>query len=108
MGVDKKNIAYVVHFQQPAGVIAYYQQIGRAGRNIKSVPDAKAIMLVGDDDNDTNIYFITHAFPTGEDLTKAIEYVANHPECSRQDMMDEFDWNKDKADKILEYLLVDG
>ena len=108
MGVDKKNIAYVVHFQQPAGVIAYYQQIGRAGRNIKSVPDAKAIMLVGDDDNDTNIYFITHAFPTGEDLTKAIEYVTDHPECSRQDMMDEFDWNKDKADKILEYLLVDG
>lgn len=108
MGVDKKNIAYVVHFQQPAGVIAYYQQIGRAGRNINAVPNAKAIMLVGDDDNDTNIYFITHAFPTGEDLTKAIDYVSQHPECSRQDLMDEYNWNKDKADKIIEYLLVDG
>ena len=108
MGVDKKNIAYVVHYQQPAGVIAYYQQIGRAGRNIDAVPVAKAIMLVGDDDNDTNIYFITHAFPTGEDLTKAIDYVSQHPECSRQEMMDEYNWNKDKADKIIEYLLVDG
>lgn len=108
MGVDKKNIAFVVHYQQPAGVIAYYQQIGRAGRSITSVPVARAIMLVGDDDNETNIYFITHAFPTAENLTKAVDFVTENPGCSRQDMMDEFNWNTDKADKIIEYLLVDA
>lgn len=108
MGVDKKNIAFVVHYQQPAGVIAYYQQIGRAGRSVKAVPVARAIMLVGDDDNETNIYFITHAFPTAENLTKAVDFVTENPGCSRQDMMDEFNWNTDKADKIIEYLLVDA
>lgn len=108
MGVDKKNIAFIVHYQQPAGVIAYYQQIGRAGRNVDLVPEAKTIMLVGDNDNDTNIYFITHAFPTAENLTKAIDFVSENPECSRQDLIEEFNWKQDKADKILEYLLVDG
>ena len=108
MGVDKKNISFVVHFQQPEGVIAYYQQIGRAGRNISAVPEAKLIMLVGDDDNKTNIYFITHAFPTAEELTKVIGFVNDNPECSRQEIMDEYNWKQAKADKVLEYLLVEG
>lgn len=108
MGVDKKNISFVIHYQQPAGVVAYYQQIGRAGRDIKSVPNAKLILLVGDDDNDTNIYFITHAFPTAEEQTSAISFIEENPECSRQDIMDEFDWNQTKADKVIEYLCVEG
>ena len=108
MGVDIVNKAFVIHYQQPAGIIAYYQQIGRAGRDRKKVPQAYAIMLVGDEDNDTNIYFITHAFPPAGDLTKAIDFVSDNPECSRQDIMDEYNWKQDKADKILEYLFVDG
>ena len=108
MGVDKDNISFVIHYQQPAGIIAYYQQIGRAGRKTDKVPKAYTIMLVGDDDNDTNVYFITHAFPTATELTKTIDYVSENPECSRQDIMDEFKWKQDKADKIIEYLLVDG
>jgi ATP-dependent DNA helicase RecQ len=47
MGVDKKNIAFIVHYQQPAGVIAYYQQIGRAGRNVDLVPGAKEDAVEG-------------------------------------------------------------
>ena len=108
MGVDKKNIAFVIHYQQPAGVIAYYQQIGRAGRNMESIPEAQTIMLVGDDDNDTNIYFITHAFPTAEDLTKCIEYIDANPGCKRQAIMDELDMSLTKIEKVIEYLSVEG
>lgn len=108
MGMDKDNTSFIIHYQQPAGVIAYYQQIGRAGRKVTKVPDAKLIMLVGDDDNDTNIYFITHAFPTGEDQTKVIECIEENPGCSCQEIMDELNWNQEKAKKVIEYLNVDG
>lgn len=108
MGVDKKNIAFVIHYQQPAGIIAYYQQIGRAGRNIAAVPEAQTIMLVGDDDNDTNIYFITHAFPTAEDLTKCIEYIDENPGSKRQDIMVDLDMSLTKIEKVIDYLSVEG
>ena len=34
MGYDKPNLAFVVHFQVPGSAVAYYQQVGRAGRAI--------------------------------------------------------------------------
>ena len=35
MGYDKGDISFVIHYQCPSNIVAYYQQIGRAGRNIK-------------------------------------------------------------------------
>ena len=34
MGYDKPDLGFVVHFQAPGSVVAYYQQVGRAGRGI--------------------------------------------------------------------------
>lgn len=47
MGFDKGNVSFVIHFQCPKNVIAYYQQIGRAGRNISF---ARTFLMLGGED----------------------------------------------------------
>ena len=44
MGFDKPDLGFVVHYQRPGSPIAYYQQVGRAGR---AVENAYGILLVG-------------------------------------------------------------
>lgn len=70
MGYDKPDLGFVVHFHQPASVIHYYQQVGRAGR---AISQAYGVMLSGGDDRNINDYFIENAFPTEEEITTILE-----------------------------------
>jgi ATP-dependent DNA helicase RecQ len=63
MGYDKPDLGFVVHFQAPGSVIAYYQQVGRAGRG---VDHADAILLRGAEDRRIQDFFIEQAFPSRE------------------------------------------
>src|SRR4029079_18914429 len=49
LGYDKPALGCVVHFQGPGSPIAYYQQVGRAGRGLK---EADAVLLRRTDDRD--------------------------------------------------------
>jgi ATP-dependent DNA helicase RecQ len=42
MGFDKPDLAYVIHYQSPGSVISYYQQVGRAGRQLASSPPSSS------------------------------------------------------------------
>ena len=60
MGFDKPDLGFVVHLGAPQSPVAYYQQIGRAGR---AVPRAEVVLLPGREDRDIWAYFASLAFP---------------------------------------------
>jgi ATP-dependent DNA helicase RecQ len=60
MGFDKPDLGFVVHLGAPQSPVAYYQQIGRAGRG---VPHAEVVLLPGREDRDIWAYFASLAFP---------------------------------------------
>jgi ATP-dependent DNA helicase RecQ len=63
MGYDKPDLGFVVHYQAPGSVIAYYQQVGRAGR---AVAHADVVLLRGAEDKRIQDFFIEQAFPPRE------------------------------------------
>ena len=60
MGFDKPDLGFVVHVGAPPSPIAYYQQVGRAGR---SVERADVLLLPGREDEAVWRYFASLAFP---------------------------------------------
>jgi len=65
MGYDKPDLAFVVHYQMPGSVVAYYQQVGRAGR---ASNNAYGVLLTGEEDLEINDWFIRSAFPTSKEV----------------------------------------
>ena len=70
MGYDKPDLSFVVHYQAPGSVIAYYQQIGRAGRGVEH---ADIVLLRGGEDRRIQDFFIEQAFPAREHVQAVLE-----------------------------------
>lgn len=105
MGYDKDDIAFVIHFQMPANIVSYYQQIGRAGRNIDK---AYVILMSGKEDEEILNYFLNTAFPSEQEAEKIVEYIGDHDGVKQYQIETSLNMRKAGIDKILSFLMNDG
>jgi ATP-dependent DNA helicase RecQ len=63
MGIDKPDIRFVAHYQMPGSIEAYYQEIGRGGRD--GLPSS-CLLLFNYADKNTHDFFIEGSYPSAE------------------------------------------
>ena len=74
--VDMPDMAFVIHYQAPGSLLAYYQQVGRAGR---AIDRAEVVLLWGEDDWEIQEHFIRTARPPDADLRAVAECLLAGP-----------------------------
>ena len=77
MGYDKPDLAFCIHVGSPASPVAYYQQVGRAGR---ALDDALAVLLPAETDEHIWRYFATAGVPDEERVGRIIGALSDKPQ----------------------------
>lgn len=75
MGFDKPDLTFVVHFGAPSSPVAYYQQVGRAGRG---TDHADVLLLPGPEDRRIWEYFATASMPDEEQARAVLQALTQH------------------------------
>ncbi|HEX2824468.1 MAG TPA: RecQ family ATP-dependent DNA helicase [Streptosporangiaceae bacterium] len=111
MGFDKPDLGFVVHLGAPPSPVAYYQQIGRAGRALSGQQGehAEVILLPGREDKDIWAYFASLAFPPERQVraTLAALAEAGRP-LSTSALETHVDLSRGRLESMLKVLDVDG
>jgi ATP-dependent DNA helicase RecQ len=105
MGYDKPDLTFVVHYQTPGNVVAYYQQVGRAGR---AIPLAYGVLMPGEEENDINEYFRDAAFPPEwqiDRILKALDEAQNGLRI--REIEHAVNLRKSHIEKVLKLLVVE-
>ncbi len=70
MGYDKPDLAFCIHLGSPASPVAYYQQVGRAGR---ALDDATAVLVPAESDERIWDYFATAGIPDEAQVERILD-----------------------------------
>jgi ATP-dependent DNA helicase RecQ len=105
MGFDKPDLGFVVHLGAPASPIAYYQQVGRAGRSTES---AEVVLLPGAEDREVWRYFASVAFPSEPMVRNVIRALETDRPQSTPALEPLVDLNRTRLEMVLKVLDVDG
>jgi ATP-dependent DNA helicase RecQ len=104
MGFDKPNLGFVVHLGAPSSPVAYYQQVGRAGRATES---ADVLLLPGREDADIWRYFATASMPTQAKVDAVLGALGQQP-TSVAALEAQVDIRRTPLELLLKVLDVDG
>ena len=105
MGFDKPDLGFVVHLGAPPSPIAYYQQVGRAGR---AVEHAEVVLLPGTEDAAIWRYFASLAFPPEEQVRAVLAALPTDRPLSTQALEPVVDLRRARLELMLKVLVVDG
>lgn len=109
MGFDKPDLGFVVHLGAPSSAVAYYQQVGRAGRGAIK---ADVLLLPGSEDKEIWDYFATASMPTEENtgavLAALAEATAAGQELTVPALETRVDVKRSSLDLLLKVLAVEG
>nr|WP_026152171.1 RecQ family ATP-dependent DNA helicase [Actinopolyspora halophila] len=106
MGFDKSDLGFVVHLGAPASPIAYYQQIGRAGRGVER---AEVLLLPGQEDQRIWDYFTSLTFPPETTVRAVLNTLeqADRP-LSTAALEPHVELSRSRLEMVLKVLDVDG
>jgi ATP-dependent DNA helicase RecQ len=105
MGFDKADLGFIVHVGAPQSPVAYYQQIGRAGRGVER---AEVILLPGTEDRDIWAYFAGLAFPAEQVVRLALGVLEEEGTLSTAALEARVDLGRSRLEMMLKVLDVDG
>lgn len=106
MGFDKPDLGFIVHVGAPQSPVAYYQQIGRAGRGVDR---AEVILLPGREDRDIWAYFASLAFPPEPVVRQTLDVLENAIRPLSTGALEPMvDLTRTRLDMMLKVLDVDG
>jgi ATP-dependent DNA helicase RecQ len=104
MGFDKPDLGFVVHLGAPASPIAYYQQVGRAGRGVER---AEVVLLPGREDEAIWAYFASLGFPA-EDQVRTVLAALGGAVLSTAALEPRVELRRTRLETMLKVLDVDG
>ncbi len=105
MGYDKPDLAFVVHLGSPASPVAYYQQVGRAGR---ALDDALAVLIPSSADEPLWEYFATASIPDPQAAAEVLRRLGDDGPATIPALEKATGLRRGRLETLLKVLAVDG